>query len=150
MTKPAAFRATFSDLKLVKTRQVAQLIFEVPLADFDAAYDVLGGLPDSAKEKWFGIAPIVLTANRPEKAKLDWRDVQPAAQAGIRCNEPTFIAFLKENHDVAWRETADSAECVRMICGVNSRVQLGTNHSARVIWHQLDSEYQAWLQLERA
>jgi hypothetical protein len=36
-----------------------------------------------------------------------------------------------------------------LICGVNSRVQLGTEQKARVIWHQLDSEYQAWLAKER-
>lgn len=48
--KPVAFQATFSDLKLIKTRQCVQIVFELPLAAFDAAYDVLGGMPDPSKE----------------------------------------------------------------------------------------------------
>lgn len=156
MTKPAAFQATFSDMKLVKTRQVAQLIFEIPLADFDAAYEVLGGMPNSAHERWFGIAAINgggprqdNPQPRPDGGKRDWKDLQPQQQAGIRCSEPTFVAFLKESRADEWAESADAAECVRLICGVRSRVELGINQKARVIWHQLDSEYQAWLARER-
>ncbi len=39
-----AIRATYSDLKLVKTRKVLQLIFEVPIEEGDNALRVLGGL----------------------------------------------------------------------------------------------------------
>lgn len=147
MNKPAAFQATFSDLKLVKTRQVAQLIFEIPLADFDSAYEILGGMPNPAFERWFGIAAIDLM--KTASPKRNWKDLQPAQQAGIRCNEPTFIAFLKETKSEDWHESQDAVECVRLICGVHSRVELGTNHKARVIWAQLDSSYQAWLARDR-
>lgn len=149
MNKPAAFRASFSDLKLVKTRQIAQLIFEIPLAEFDLAYDVLGGLPNPASEQWFAIAPIDL-AKPDVKPKREWRDVQPAQQAGIRCSEPRFVAFLIENYPDDWHESQDAAACVRLICAVNSRAELGTNQKARVLWHQLDSAYQAWLAMEHA
>ena len=151
MNKPAAFRASFSDLKLVKTRQIAQLIFEIPLAEFDAAYDVLGGLPNPASEQWFAIAPLDLTKNPIDAVPKprDWRELQPAQQAGIRCAEPTFMAFLKETRPDDWHESEDAAACVRLICGVHSRVELGTNQKSRVIWHQLDSDYLAWLMMER-
>lgn len=165
--KPAAFQAAFSDLKLVKTRQVAQLIFEIPLADFDAAYEVLGGMPNPASERWFALAainpsqaekesnrtPSPTTAPQPEiqprpagvvKEKRDWRDLQPAQQAGIRCGEPLFQAFLKEQYNYTIQNSNDIATAVRAICGVNSRVELGTNHKARVLWHQLDSEFETW------
>ncbi len=68
MSKPLAIRAAYSDLKLVKTRQVAQLIFEIPVSEFDAAYEVLGGLPAPDSERWFAIAAIKdpATAARPE------------------------------------------------------------------------------------
>lgn len=160
----AAFKACYSDMKLVKTRQVAQLIFEIPIEEFDAAYEVLGGMPVPAKERWFGIAAIKSTAeearaaprqeapqnSRPDGAKRDWRDMQPAAQAGIRCADPIFAAFLKELHQEDWREAKnDAAECVRLICAVQSRKQLGYG-AARSIWHQLDTEYQAWKALEHA
>jgi hypothetical protein len=144
----AAFKATFSDMKLVKTRQIAQLIFEIPLSDFDAAYEVLGGLPNPSNERWFGIAALD-AAKIEEKPKRTWEEMQPQQQAGIRCNEPTFIAFLKEARPDDWREASDAAECVRLICDVHSRVELGTNQHARIIWRTLDSQYQAWLARER-
>jgi len=147
MNKPAAFRGTYSDWRLVKTRAVIQVIFEVPLADADTAYEVLGGMPVYANERWFGIAAI--DAKKTEPQKRDWRDLQPAQQAGIRCEDPIFIAFLKEARPEDWHESQEAAACVRLICGVHSRVELGTNQKARVIWHQLDESYQAWLHLER-
>ena len=175
MNKPAAFKATYSDLKLIKTRQCVQIIFELPLADFDEAYDVLGGMPNPAQERWFAVAAIALTGReampnsepstglhnaqpqpdiqpRPAGAKpdkRDWKDVQPAQQAGIRCSERSFDKFLRDHYFLQWDASSNAAECVRNICGVNSRVELGTNQKARVIWHQLDSEYSAWLLKEQ-
>jgi hypothetical protein len=160
-----AFRAVYSDMKLVKTRQVAQLIFEVPIENFDAAYEVLGGMPVPSKERWFGIAALKSPAEEapaqprqdtgsqspPDGAKrMDWRDMQPAAQAGIRCEEPIFVAFLKEQYEIAWGNTPDAAALVRWICGVRSRSELGTNHKAHVLWKQLDDQFQAWKALEHA
>ena len=160
-----AFRATFADMKLVKTRQVAQLIFEVPIEQFDAAYEVLGGMPIPSKERWFGIAAVKSPAEedraqpRPSAqapipqtggAKRAYRDLPPQQQAGMRCEEPTFVAFLKEQREDDWHEAPDAADCVRLICGVSSRSELSTNHRARMIWNLLDSQYQAWKALEHA
>ena len=83
-------------------------------------------------------------------AKRDWHSLQPQQQAGIRCGEPAFIAFLKEQRPDDWREAEDAASCVRLICGVASRVELGINRKAGVIWKQLDDQYQAWKTLEHA
>jgi len=83
------------------------------------------------------------------KQKMDWRDMQPAAQAGIRCADPMFRAFLREVKHYGHCDEDEAATAVRDICGISSRAQLGTVHAARVIWHQLDSEYQAWLAKER-
>jgi len=80
-----------------------------------------------------------------QKGKMDWREMQPAAQAAIRCNEATFWAYLREVQaypDVESPETATVA--VRHLCKVSSRAELGTNHKARVLWHQLDESFQAW------
>ena len=158
----SAFRATYSDMKLIKTRQVVQIIFEVAQKDFDAAYDVLGGLPNPSSERWFGIAalkpemevmphPIPVNSQpKPAGAKRDWRDIPPSQQAGMRCEEPTFAAFLKEQRADDWHEAQDAAECVRLICGVQSRAELTTNQKARVIWTQLNSQYEAWKAMEHA
>jgi len=83
--------------------------------------------------------------------RMDWRDMQPAAQAGIRCEEPVFWAFLTERYRDYWLESKSNApECVRLICGVASRKELGTNHKARVVWKMLDDQFQAWKALEHA
>ncbi len=154
MNKPAAFRATYSDLKLIKTRQCVQIVFELPLVDFDMAYDVLGGMPNSANERWFGIAAISADSTSRQESKpagkRDWRDLKPSQQAGIRCEEPVFKAFLDECHTLAEWNGFTSAEAVRTICGVKSRSELNTNHIARVIWHQLDEQFQAWKAVEHA
>jgi len=56
MDKPAAFSATYSDLKLIKTRKVVQFVFEVPLEAAEHAMNVLGGMPSPMTESWFAIA----------------------------------------------------------------------------------------------
>lgn len=143
-----AFRATYADWKLVKTRQTIQIVLEIPLHDADAAYEVLGGMPDPSKERWFGVAPLV--AQQEEKKARDWRDMKPQQQAGIRCADPTFVAFLREQHPDDWHEAPDAAECVRLICGVSSRSELETNQKSRVIWKQLDDHFGAWKAMENA
>jgi hypothetical protein len=165
MSENLAFRATYADWKLIKTRGVVQVVMEVPLSDADAAYGVLGGMPNPANETWFGIAPISIPVQKEARAKprqkdsspsphpggarRSWQDIPPPQQAGIRCEEPVFEAFLKEQYPEDWREAGNNAaECVRLICAVESRSQLAEG-VFRVIWHQLDTEYQAWLAKER-
>jgi hypothetical protein len=153
MTAPAAFRATYSDMKLIKTRKCVQLVFEIPLEHYKAAEQVLGGLPDPAAERWFGIAPLRADLGAPEKpaeapapakAKKDWRDLPPSQQAAIRCGEPIFWAFLREVHHYEPANAVDAAEAVREVCNVESRTAFNSDQRARVLWHQLDSQFQAW------
>jgi hypothetical protein len=180
MNQPAAFSASYSDWKLIKTRGVVQVVMEIPLADADTAYNVLGGMPDVARENWFAIAPLKLpraekennttpirTAAQPQpdvprsgwgeagspfmaKAKRDWRAVPYPQQAGIRICEATFAAYLREEHPDEWHETGEADACVKFICNINSKRELLTNHKAALLWHQLDTAYSAWLALERA
>jgi hypothetical protein len=148
--KPAAFQATYSDFKLVKTRKVAQLIFEVPLEAVDAALAVVGGMPDPSAERWFGIAALNgrQEPQEAEKQRREWQDLPPATQAALRCQEPTFQTFLREvkKYPRATDEEG-AATAVRYICNVNTRAMLSTHHDKRVMWHSLDNEYQAWKSL---
>ena len=84
------------------------------------------------------------------KPKATWADVTPAAQAGIRCEEPMFRAFLQEVRNFSAGDAEQAAAAVRAICCVESRTELSSNHKARVIWHQLDQQYQAWKAAEHA
>jgi hypothetical protein len=164
MTNPVAIRAVFADWKLVKTRSTVQLVFEIPIEESDAAYDVLGGMPQPSQERWFGIAaikeavpalpppeaPEPVTQPRPARDRREWRGMPPSTQAAIRGDEPAFIEFLKAERPDDWHEAAsDPAECVRLICGVGSRRDLDRTHSIaeRAKWFQLDDAYQAWLRI---
>lgn len=58
MENPAAFSATYSDWKVLKTRQVVQIVLEVPLKAAGHAYNVLGGMPNFEAEQWVAVAPL--------------------------------------------------------------------------------------------
>lgn len=161
-----AFKATYSDWKLIKTRGVVQVVMEVPVSESDAAYEILGGMPVHGKERWFGIAALKSTAEEapakprqvnspsPDGAKrMDWRDMQPAAQAALRCDQPAFRTFLMEEHSFRPRDANSSdeaAEFLRSFFNVKSRSELGTDPRRRVLWKQMDDQFQAWKALEHA
>lgn len=89
--------------------------------------------------------------SRPDGAKrMDWREMQPAAQAGIRCEDPVFRKFVNEKYNFSSMGAEQTAAAVRTLCCVTSRAELGTNHKARVLWKQLDDQFQAWKALEHA
>jgi len=166
MNDAAAFKATYSDWKLVKTRGVVQVIFEVPLAEADLAYQVVGGMPDAAAEKWFAVArlreEVVPDAKRGQSIRTpdtpaapstpaqtarpgkSWHEMGPAQQVGILCNEQSFWKFLGEDfHDIHGELAA--VEFVRNYCGVTSRADIATNRDAKIRWDRLVGDYRAWM-----
>ncbi len=90
--------------------------------------------------------------DKPAGAKLekrDWRDLPYAQQAGIRINEPTFAAYLREEHSDEWHETGDADACLKLMCNIESKRDLHVGSKAATLWFQLDSAYSAWLAMER-
>lgn len=136
----AVFKATYSDWRLVKTRKVVQIVFEVPVENSDAAYQVVGGMADSSQEKWFAIARLDESPPKPEgKAPRSFHDMTPAQQAGMLCADEAFKKFIKETGG-----SEDAANTVRMLCGVTSRgdIKPGTESARR--WASIVSDYRAW------
>jgi hypothetical protein len=138
----AAFSASYCDWKLVRTRQVVQIVFEVDLAAADMAYKVLGGMPEPGKESHFAIAALNVEQSEPQRR--EWREVQPSAQAAMRCDQPEFWAFLREERQQRVANKDDAATAVRKLCNVNSRAHFNNNESALKAWHKLDDEFRAW------
>ena len=62
--KPAAFSADYADWKIIKTRGVIAITFEVPLKAADHAYNVLNGMPSYETQRRFAIARL-----NPEQAE---------------------------------------------------------------------------------
>ncbi len=151
--KPAATKATFADFRIVKSRKVAQLVFETPLELADDALRALGGLPQAAQERWCGIARLVdpdAAGGTPEPRadRRKFGDLAPATQAGMRCQEPAFWRFLNETNGAAGDGCLggdNAAEIVRARCLVKSRGDLNTNAAALHRWHEIERQYQAWL-----
>jgi hypothetical protein len=76
-----------------------------------------------------------------------WRALGPAKQAGIRCKDPVFWAFLREETgylNIYVEEGA--AQTVRELCNVLTRSDLGKPgfSDQRVLWFALDQKFQAW------
>lgn len=139
----AAFKATYSDWKLVKTRGVIQIVFEVPLAEADLAYKVVGGMPNIAAESWFAIArldPDQAAKPRP-KVAVEKRLTQ---QAGICCADPVFRRFMAEEGKAYSPDESEVAIAVRSYCGVSSRSEIIPGSPAADKWDRLWGRFQAW------
>jgi hypothetical protein len=153
MTQAKPIKATLADFKIIRGRKCAQFVFELPLEAADEALTALGGLPRPDAERWFGIVALDMSkpaSERPsesEKARTPFRDLPPAQQAAMRCNEPDFRRFLAQREKfkgVLMLDTEMAADCVREICDVHSRSHLNDQPAAAARWRALDTEYFAW------
>jgi hypothetical protein len=84
---------------------------------------------------------------KPKKEKMDWRGMTPASQAAIRCADTQFRSFLRSKHGLDAKDKDEAAIAVRKMCGVTSRMELATNHKARTLWFNIDSQYREWAHL---
>lgn len=144
----AATRATFSDFRLIKTRKVAQLVFEVPIEEADGALQTLGGLPRSDDERWCGIAllkggdalhAICPDPARSARAKERYREKDEGERAVVRA-----ILLAQDSAFGRWCgcETCDdAADHIRLVCGVDSRRELASNPEALKRFLDLEFQY---------
>jgi hypothetical protein len=141
--QPAAIQATFSDVKLIRSRKVCQIILEIPLEQADAALATLGGIPQPHSERWVALARLngYAPEPKPDKDRKRWEDVKLSMQAGMRCEEKAFQTFMSA------KDAEECARGVRGYCGVDSRSGLNDNPAAAERWCDLDRSYQAWLQV---
>jgi hypothetical protein len=82
-----------------------------------------------------------------------WRALGATKQAGIRCKDPVFWAYLSEECGLGDEvNEIGAAIYVRNVCGVTSRRELDKpgNSEARRIWFDLDNQFQAWRAMENA
>lgn len=170
MSEAAAFRATYSDWKLIRTRKCVQIVFEIPVEQSDAAYDALGGMPNPAAEVWCGIARLNLNAVgndatagevgsscpapaspslSPDKHK-SWHDMPPSQQAGMLCNEKSFHEFLRTNESDRWRLLNEGTDfdkaslIVCSLCGVARKRDIQTPLTI-ANWQSLVADYRFWM-----
>lgn len=158
----AAFQATIHGFRTVPSRGVVSITIEAPIEHHAQIARI------AEHGSWVAVARIQepkqgeahhevtsqesaaagqSQTSQRQSSKTPWRDLPPSQQAAMRCNEPAFAAFLKENHGYAGE---DVPQAVRELCCVTSRAELNANNQARVLWHQLDNQFQAWKAAEHA
>lgn len=126
MKNAVAFKGCYADWRLIKTRGCVQVVLEIPLHEADLAYQALGGMPDPASERWFGIARLDLSNVADGRPRAGGASHQPtggrkmsvgddptstpaprlhkpvapdkrlAAQAGIVCSDQMFWRYVEQ------------------------------------------------------
>lgn len=147
MNDRAAFQATYSDWKLVRSRKVVQVVFEIPLEQANTAFEALGGMPNPGAEIWCAIA-------RLEKPPVPPSPTQAAngqwaiKRAGILCKDPVFWRFLNEgdyfNSEYPIDNETSCAQFIRGFCGVISRSDLTVGSAGAAKLRQLSVDFNIW------
>lgn len=137
-----AFAGTYSDLRFVKSRKVAQVVIEMPIEDANRFLSAFGA-PDPAREVWCAIArlnhaPSTHAPDEPEKPRRHWNDVPATTRAAMLCDQTSFLVFLS----VKTKEEA--ADKLRKHCGVKSRSELNTDETARMKFEMVERDFARW------
>ena len=155
MPAPAAIAGTFADLKFLKSRSVIQIVIETAIENGPAVVAAFG-TPQPGSEVHVAVARIKPEAVKPapERERKPWAELSRAQQAGMRCNEPAFLVFLREQYrDVASRYAGKTVpeHTVRDLCRVQSRSELDDPDLSACgkSWDALDEQYRAWLDAPR-
>jgi hypothetical protein len=75
-----------------------------------------------------------------------WSELSPVTQAALRCKEPVFWVFLKEN-GFTFEKIQDeeaAARVVRDVCQIGSRSELANDPRAQATWYDLENLFAAW------
>lgn len=155
--KPIVIQGVLSDIKLVKTRSVLQLIVEVPV---EAGDEVVRGFgyPQPGREINVALARLMPPASSPAvhapseaipgPIEKEAKPKSYAQQAGIMCQEPAFWRYLSMKYgDITESvEDADTAVAwLRRLCGTTSRSYLIEGSSAGDEFRNIRIRYQNWL-----
>lgn len=157
----AAFQAEYADWKLVKTRKVVQIVFEVPVEKAGLAYDVLGGMPNFGSEVWCAIArlkqpkeneaqPRPPLTESPSSAggaqhRRPFTSLPLPQQAALLCADPVFRAFLHEEFGFPTDDSEKSAaETLRLRYDIKSRSEIKPDSHAGVSFIKDREQFMAW------
>lgn len=91
--------------------------------------------------------PALTSATKERRA---WATLTPTVQAGIRCQDPIFQAYVIEQRKFEEvDDMEDNAACfVRRQCNVNTRGALATNEKAATVWRSIDDDFIGWKHAE--
>lgn len=141
---PAAFQATVHGFRTVPSRKVVQITIEAPIEQHATIAKI------AEHGAWVGVARLQssqpATPTETERERRSWAELTATVQAGIRCQEPVFQAYVREHRKFDEEEDSElnAARFVRRQCNVNTRSALATNEQAAKVWRSIDADYQGW------
>lgn len=164
MSANNVIQAAYVNLKFLPSRNVCQVILELPMEQADALYDLIRA-PTPNKSNWVALAPLggldqsVEMTPEPEKPKRRWNEMSRAQRAGMLCADGEFQRWLASlntsyEYDICGvlREyrAAATAGVLRKICNVTSRSEFDTNEEAGKRWDALEAEYRKTLPVDES
>lgn len=158
MSTAAAFKATYSDWRLIKGRKVVQVVFELPLENANEAYAALGGMPNPAAETWCGIARLntggMAAPVREGEASNNEARRPPSrnpyqVRAVMLCKDGLFRRWLEIESKLDDVSEEDAAVYIRTKCGVKSRSEILPNTEAGNRLDIVESAFRCWRDADR-
>lgn len=115
----------------------------VALDDDETPKEVMQHSVDAMARPKHKTVPVSEAVKAPGRAQVapEKRLVQ---RAGILCSDPLFQAFLLENKMIPSKNENDAAVAVRMICGVDSRVEIIPGSASAKVFDDLYGKFIAW------
>lgn len=133
---------TYADFKIVKTRNVAQFVVEIPLEQADEAIKMFG-VPKASVEQWVAIAALKEQAIIKNQEGADMIKL-----AAMLCSNPEFGVFLRDGmkiREIDINNPESVADGLRAILGIKSRTEFHDDSDARLAFTRLKGEYDKWL-----
>lgn len=135
-------QGTYADFKIVKTRNVAQLVIEVPLEQAQSAIQMFG-VPTPQKEQWVAVAAlheVSVQTNGEEGRKA-------VISSQMICKSELFGKFLREEMGLGEVEDNDESRSqgLRTLLGIHSRSELGKDQASLQAFYRIKGEYDQWL-----
>jgi hypothetical protein len=164
MTAPAAFQATYSDLRFVKGRKVAIISLEMPIEHAEAFVQAFG-TPNPAVETWVGIARLDLSKAKElgpdtkgimnvglehheeaQKPKRKMADIPIAQRAALLCQRQSFWRWMREERGCnGVHNEHDAADELRKWCAVSSRSEFASDPIAASEFVGIERAFDEWL-----
>ncbi len=73
-----------------------------------------------------------------------------AAEAAMKCDQPSFRIYLEERHGAEGPLTAESAvDALRAVLRIKSRKELNSDAAAADRWSDLRADFEVWLRVGR-
>jgi hypothetical protein len=145
MTEHAVIAASYSDFKLVRSRNVAQIVLELPIEEAEGAIQKFG-IPQPGHEIRVAVALLVdqpakhvPSIDASDRGRMAYDSSTPGEQAVTRS---ALLARDPEFH--RWANVQDengAAEFIRRRCMVHSRGQIAKDERAFQAFKELENDF---------